>query len=250
MAQATSERAANPPASNVAPPPRKARPWALDIYSTAVGKKYVMAITGIIWMGYVLVHMTGNLKVYLGEDDLNHYAHWLRTIGEPLLPFSVFLWIMRSVLIVAILLHIHAAYGLTRTNWAARGDGYQSKRDYVAADFASRTMRWTGVIVGLFIVFHLLDLTWGQANPDFERGEVYANLVASFERVPVAIVYVLGNLALGVHLFHGAWSLFQSLGLSHPRFNRWRRAFAVGFVVVVTGANVMFPIMVQVGVID
>jgi succinate dehydrogenase / fumarate reductase cytochrome b subunit len=255
MAQATTtrdeqERAANPPASDLGTPPKRTRPWLLEMYGTAVGKKYAMALSGIAWMGYVLAHMVGNLKVYLGDEDLDHYAEWLRNLATPALPRTVLLWGMRSVLIVAIVVHIHAAWSLTRTNWGARGGGYKSDRDYVVANFASRTMRWTGIIVGLFIVFHLFDLTWGQANPDFERGHVHDNLVASFERVPVAVFYVLANLALGLHLFHGAWSLFQSMGWSHPRFNQWRRWFAWSFAAVITLGNITFPVMVQAGVID
>ena len=117
----------------------------------------------------------------------------------------------------------------------------------MAADFAGRTMRWTGVIVALFVVFHLLDLTWGTANPDFVRGDPYHNLVASFSRVPVAVVYIVANLALAVHLYHGAWSLFRSLGMSHPRLNAWTRRFAVGFAGVILVGNVSFPIAVQAG---
>lgn len=225
------------------------RLWLLDLYRTAVGKKYVMAVSGIIWMGYVLVHMVGNLKVYVGEDDLNHYAEWLRTIGTPALPATVLLWLMRTVLIGAIALHIHAAFALTRMNRRSRPEQYAGGQDYVAANYASRTMRWSGVLIGLFIVFHLLDLTWGTANPEFVRGEVYDNLVASFERVPVAIVYIAANLALGFHLYHGGWSLFQSMGWNHPRFNLWRRWFAGTFAGVVVVGNVSFPIAVLTGVV-
>ena len=103
---------------------------------------------------------------------------------------------------------------------------YQSKRDYVAANFAARTMRWTGIIVLLFLAFHLADLTWGWFNPDFVRGEVYRNVDASLSRLPVTIIYIVGNIALGIHLFHGTWSLFQSLGWNNPRFNQWRRGLA------------------------
>ena len=120
----------------------------------------------------------------------------------------------------------------------------------MAANFASRTMRWTGVIVLLFLAWHLADLTWGWANPDFVRGDVYHNVVSSLERVPVAVFYIVANLALGVHLFHGAWSLFQSLGFNNPRFNPWRRWFAVAFTAVVVIGNVSFPIAVQLGVVS
>ena len=223
--------------------------WALELYRSAVGKKYVMAISGIVLLGYVLAHMVGNLKVYLGPEEINHYGEWLREFGLPVLPRTVFLWILRSILLAAFVLHVHAAYALTRMNKAARPVGYAAKREYVAADFAARTMRWTGVIVLLFVLFHLADLTWGNANPEFVRGEVYDNMVASFSRWPVALFYVVANLALGLHIYHGAWSLFQSMGWSHRRFNHWRRYFAVAFAVIVTAGNVTFPIAVQVGVV-
>ncbi|MGH3665760.1 MAG: succinate dehydrogenase cytochrome b subunit [Egibacteraceae bacterium] len=223
--------------------------WLLELYRSAIGKKYVMAVSGVILMGYVFAHMVGNLKVYLGAAELNAYAEWLRDIGYPALPHSGLLWLMRSVLLVAFVLHLHAAYALTIMNRHARPTRYASKRDYVAADFASRTMRWTGIIVLLFIVWHLLDLTWGPVNPDFVPGDVYHNVVASFQRIPVSLFYVVANLALGVHLYHGAWSLFQSLGINHRRFNHWRRYFAVAFALVVTLGNVTFPIAVMTGIV-
>lgn len=241
------------------PPPvrrrRRTGNWLVDFYSSAVGKKYVMAVTGIALLGFVLVHMIGNLHLYEGEDRLNEYAEGLRNLGEPLVSRTLLLWLARGGLITAFVFHIHSAYGLTRMNQAARrsaagSSGYVQDREWVAANFASRTMRWTGVIVLLYLVFHLLDLTWGQANPDFVRGEVYDNVVASFERVPVAVAYVVANLALGIHIFHGAWSLFQSLGVNNPRFNHLRRWFAVGFAAVITVGNAAFPIMVQAGVVQ
>ena len=135
---------------------------------------------------------------------------------------------MRLVLIVSLVLHLHAAYTLTIINRRARPQGYQSPREYVAANFASRTMRWSGIIVLLFLFWHLADLTWGWFNPDFVRGAVYHNVDASLSRLPVAILYVVANIALGIHLFHGFWSMFQSMGWNSPRFNEWRRAAAVG----------------------
>ena len=225
--------------------------WALEFYRSALGKKYVMAITGIVLMGYVFVHMIGNLKLYLGPEALNAYGEWLRDFGEPALPRTVFLWILRTVLIASFVLHIHAAYALTVMNRKARPVGYQSRRDWIANDFASRTMRWSGIIVGLFVLFHLADLTWGveAVNPSFERGEVYSNLVASFSRWWVALIYIVANLALGLHLYHGSWSLFQSMGWNNRRFNHWRRWFAIAFAVVVTAGNVTFPIAVLTGLV-
>jgi succinate dehydrogenase / fumarate reductase cytochrome b subunit len=231
-------------------PARRRWPWPLDLYQSAVGKKWAMAVTGIMLLGFVFIHMVGNLKAYLGPEDINHYGEWLREIAVPALPRTVFLWLLRGGLIAAFGIHMHAAWALTRMNHRARPTKYATNRDYIAANFASRTMRWTGIIVILFVIFHLADLTWGSANPDFVRGNVYHNMVASFERVPVAIAYVVANLALAVHIFHGAWSLFASLGVSNPRLIRFRRSLAVGFAAIILLGNISFPIMVQAGVIS
>src|SRR5215203_2671580 len=147
------------PATGTANTPRKRRPFLTDFYSTALGKKYVMAITGIIGIGFIVAHMVGNLKMYLGkvdgEYDINVYGEFLRDLLVPLLPRTYALWALRLVLIGALALHLHAAYSLTVMNRRARPVKYQSKRDYVVADFAARTMRWTGIIVLLFLVWHL-----------------------------------------------------------------------------------------------
>ncbi len=236
----------------------KRKPFLLDFYGTAVGKKYVMAITGIIGILFVIGHMIGNLKAYLGvvEEngvevyDVDVYGEFLREILVPILPRTYFLWILRIGLIVAVALHIHAAYSLTVLNRKARPVKYQSERDYQVANFASRTMRWTGIIVALFILWHLADLTWGWANPGFERGAVYRNLDASLSRWPVAILYIVANIALGIHLFHGTWSLFQSMGWNNPRFNAWRKHLAAGVATLIVVGNVSFPIMTLAGVIE
>jgi succinate dehydrogenase / fumarate reductase cytochrome b subunit len=215
------------------------------LYSTYVGKKYAMAISGIVLMLFVLGHMIGNLKLYLGASDLDNYSHWLRRVGEPALPAQTLLWIARIVLLVAVIVHIHSAYALTLVNRRARPVRYASDRDYVAASFASRTMRWSGILVALFVVFHLLDLTWGTTNPGFRAGDPYHNVVESFQRVPVAIAYVIANLALALHLYHGAWSLTQSMGWVFPH----RRRLAIAFAVIVGVGNVSFPIAVVTGLV-
>jgi succinate dehydrogenase / fumarate reductase cytochrome b subunit len=231
------------------PTAARALPWPLAFYRSAVGKKWVMAVTGIVLLGYVLLHMLGNLKLYLGAEELNRYAEGLRTVGEPFLPRTGALWIVRVVLISAFVLHIHAAYSLTQMNRRARPVPYQSPRHYIAATYAARTMRWSGVIVGLYVLYHLADLTWGWANPDFKRGDVYHNVVVSFQQWPVALLYIVANLALGLHIYHGAWSLFQSLGINHPRFNPARRWFATAFAAAIVAGNVSFPVMVLAGVV-
>jgi succinate dehydrogenase / fumarate reductase cytochrome b subunit len=246
MAQAVTREAV----SGTAVRARKRKPFLLDLYGTAVGKKYVMAITGLIGLGYVIAQMVGNLKMYLGPEDIDHYSEWLRDLLVPLFPRTVALWLMRIVLIVALVLHLHAAYTLTLINRRARPEQYKSPRDYVAANFASRTMRWTGIIVLLFLFYHLADLTWGWFNPDFVRGAVYHNLDQSLSQIPVAILYIVANIALGIHLFHGIWSLFQSMGWNSPRFNAWRRGVATGLATLIVVGNVSFPIAVQAGIVQ
>jgi succinate dehydrogenase cytochrome b subunit len=235
-----------PPARGVAPirPTRRGGPVVVRFYRSAIGKKWVMGVTGVILMVYVLVHLIGNIKLFLSKEELNLYGEALRDMPGHLLPRTVLLWVLRLGLIAAFVFHIHAAYSLTLMNRRARPDAYQSRRDYVAADFASRTMRWTGVIIGLFLIFHLLDLTWGTANPDFLRGDPYNNLVYSMQRVPVAVVYILANVALAIHLYHGAWSLFQSLGINNPKYNAARRGFAQGFAALILIGNLTFPVAV------
>lgn len=229
--------------------PTKKSPFFVEFYRTSLGKKYTMAITGLIGLGFVAVHMIGNLKMYIGPEDFDHYAHWLRTLLVPFLPWSVTLWILRVVLIVALALHVHAAFSLVKKNNEARPVRYHSKRDYIAADYASRTMRWTGPIVGLFVIWHLFDLSWTGTGYHYVRGDVYANVVHSLDRWWVAAIYIVANLALAFHLYHGVWSLFQSMGWNNPRFNSWRRGLAVICAVGICGANISFPIFVLAGVV-
>jgi len=233
-------------------PTRRRYPWPIEFYRSAVGKKWVMALTGVALLGFVVAHMIGNLKVYFGPEEINRYGEALRDLGGDLAPRTHLLWALRLGLLGAGFLHVHAAYSLTYTNWKARGGRYR-ERDYAVVNYASRTMRLTGTVVLLFIVFHLADLTWGTApvaTDEFVRGQIYSNLVASLERVPVAIWYVVANLALGFHIYHGTWSLFQSLGYSHPRFNKWRKRLAAGLTAAVVLINLSFPIAVQAGILE
>jgi succinate dehydrogenase / fumarate reductase cytochrome b subunit len=254
-----------PPGGATAPPrgprrsavaPIQGRPTSrflpLRFYRTAIGKKWVMAVTGLLLIGFVIAHLIGNIKLYLSKEEINLYGEALRDMPGHLLPRTVLLWTLRIGLIVAFVLHIHAAATLTLLNRRARppADRYRSKRDYVAADYASRTMRWTGVIVLLFVIFHLMDLTWGNANPDFLRGDPYNNLIYSMQRPAVAIVYILAMLALALHLYHGTWSMFQSMGITNPRYNTLRRRLAQGIAAVVLVGNCSFPIAVQLHLVE
>ncbi len=231
--------------------PARKKPWIVELYGSALGKKYVMAITGIMGIGFVIGHMIGNFKLYMGAETVNFYGEWLRdSLGYPILPHTVTLWILRLGLIAALVLHVHAAWSLTQMNHKARPVRYQSSRQYIAADFAARSMRWTGVIVLLYIVYHLADLTWGWANPDFVRGDIYGNVIASLGNGAVAALYIVANIALGVHLFHGIWSMFQSLGLNNRKFNQVRRPLAIAIAGAIVAGNLSFPIAIQAGLVE
>ncbi len=223
--------------------------WFADLTRSAVGKKAVMAVTGIILFGFVFIHMVGNLKVYLGADHMAEYGEFLRHVGGPVIPAFGLLWIARLVLLASVGLHIWAAWSLTQMAKAARPSRYEHKEKN-HTNYASRTMRWGGVIVLLFIIYHLLDFTTGHLNPSFQEGRPYENLVASFSLWWVSLFYIVANIALGLHLYHGIWSLFQSLGWSHPRFNPWRSWFAHGFAWLITLGNISFPLAVMTGLVS
>ena len=225
-------------------------PFLLVLYRSALGKKYLMAVSGIVGLGYVFAHMLGNLKMYQSPEAFNAYAEFLRRLLYPILPQSGTLNLLRGVLVLALVVHVVAAAQLTAMNRRARPQRYRSRRDYVVADFAARTMRWTGVIVLLFLAYHLADLTWGWVNPAPSGSTPYDKVIASFSRAPIAAMYLVANAALGMHLFHGVWSLFQSMGWSSPRFDPARRTFATAFTAVVVGGNLSFPIAVQLGVVS
>lgn len=229
----------------------KKHAWPIAFYRTSVGKKYAMAISGIVLLGFVFSHMVGNLKMYLGAETFDHYAEFLRELGEPLFPRTVLLWVIRLVLIAAFVIHFHCAFALTIKNKRARtsANNYQAPRDYIAASFASRTMRSGGLIILLFLIWHLADLTWGFANPDFIRGQAYDNVSQSLQRVPVTALYVIANIALGFHISHGAWSIFQSLGINNPRYNAARRWFARSFALIIVIGNISFPVAIQLGIV-
>ncbi|MEZ5225595.1 MAG: succinate dehydrogenase cytochrome b subunit [Acidimicrobiales bacterium] len=261
MATPTLDPTSRPGSSRGSIPLRKkARelPFPLNMYQTAVGKKWVMAATGLMLYGFVLFHMIGNLKMYLGkvehngamEYDIDIYGHFLRELLVPILPHGYTLWLLRIGLIVAGILHVMSAYHLTRMNMASSSP-YQSKQDFIAANFASRTMRVSGIVVGAYILFHLADLTWGLIpGYDWEYGHVYENIVGSLSNPIVALIYIVANILLAAHLYHGLWSMFQSLGLSNPRWNNLRRGIATGLSLIILIGNVSFPIAVLSGIVD
>lgn len=219
-----------------------------DFARSAVGKKAIMAVTGIMLFGFVFGHMLGNLKLYFGPVALDHYAEGLRELGSPVFARGQLLWIARIGLLGAVGLHIWAATSLTLQNRRARPIGYVSRK-VVQAGYAERTMRWGGVILFLFILYHLGHLTFGTFHADFVPGAVYDNVVAGFQVPWVSGFYIVAQLALGMHLYHGLWSLFQSLGLSHPQWEAPKRAFAATFAVLVSAVNISFPVSVLTGLV-
>jgi succinate dehydrogenase / fumarate reductase cytochrome b subunit len=202
-----------------------------------------MALTGVILFGFVTVHMLGNLQAYAGRETLNSYAELLQTMGH-----GGGIWIFRAVLLSAVGLHIWAAVTLSRDNRKARPTGYRAQQ-LRSATWASRTMIVSGLILAAFIVYHLLHLTTGTLHPSFVRGDAYHNLVAGLQVPAAAGFYLVAQLCLGLHLWHGAWSFTQTLGLSHPRYNVLRRSLAGGLTAVVVTVNLSYPIAVLTGII-
>lgn len=220
----------------------------LRFWHTSVGKKAVMAVTGAILLLYLVAHMLGNLKVFLGAAAFDHYAYWLRTIGEPLLQFGWFLWLLRGVLVVSFGLHIVAAAQLAaRSRTARRGRG-AARRLRVPGTYAARTMRWGGVVIALFVVYHVLDITVGTLSPDYLAGHPYHNVTADFRLWFVTAFYTIAMAALALHIRHGVWSATQTLGLAAGR-ERALRAASTAVAVVICGGFVVVPWSVLLGLV-
>ncbi|HEX6309130.1 MAG TPA: succinate dehydrogenase cytochrome b subunit [Longimicrobiales bacterium] len=218
------------------------------LYGSSVGKKIAMALSGVILVLFVIFHLYGNLKAFYGPEVYNAYAEGLRAYGAPIFGHGHILWILRIGLIAAATIHIVAAVQLVLRSNAARDAGYR-KYENLAFSYASRTMRWGGVIILLFVIYHLMHFTWGNAHPDFIPGDVYHNFVVGFRMWPVALVYIAAMIPLGLHLYHGIWSMFQTLGANNPRFNRWRRPLAGAIATIIVLGNISFPIAVLTGII-
>jgi succinate dehydrogenase / fumarate reductase, cytochrome b subunit len=210
-----------------------------------------MAVTGFLLVGFLYVHMIGNLKIFFGAETFDHYAHWLRSIGTPLLPDGWYLWIQRFVLTVAVIGHIVAAVILTRRARQARPVKY-AHRPKVQGSYAARTMRWGGVIILLFVIYHILDLTTLTLNPHGVTGEVYRNVAEDFapSRWYVTLFYTLSIVAVGFHLRHGLWSAVRTLGLQSPRGELYARATALLLSVVLVVGYLSVPFAVLVGLVD
>lgn len=222
----------------------------ISLWDSTVGKKIIMAVTGVILIGFVVVHMLGNLKVYQGAEAFNHYAEGLRTLGEPFFGRGQLLWLLRIVLIIAVLVHITAAVQLTLRKRRAREVGYRKYDNDMVFSYASRTMVWGGFIILAFVVYHLMHLTFGNAHGDFIHGNVYHNFVTGFRSWPVSLAYIAAMIPLGFHLYHGFWSMLQSLGATNPKFNHIRRPIAAVLALAIVLGNISFPVAVLTGVVS
>ena len=236
-----------------APVRKPRRVWssnpAVVLWGTMVGKKVVMAVTGVVLVGFVIAHMLGNLKIFLGAEAIDAYAGFLRAMGEPLFPYGMLLWVVRIVLLTCVALHITAAVQLTRMNWAARPQAYDTKRS-IATTYAARTMRWSGVILALFIVFHLLHLTGGVVGfrpGAFVHLSVYHNVVAAFSVWYVSLFYIVAMACLCLHLDHGIWSMLQTLGWNNARTTPALQALSRGAALVVFVGFISVPVAVLAG---
>ena len=213
-----------------------------------IGKKIIMAVTGLVLFLFVLGHLLGNLKVFEGPHKFNAYAEGLRTVGAPFFGRGQLLWTARLALLVSVAAHLWAALAVTRAGWRARPVGYRHL-ETSETTYAARTMRWGGVIIVCYVVYHLLDLTFGSVNPSFIPGDVYHNTVASFERGPVCAAYAVAVIAVALHIYHGLWSALQTLGLNRPPTSGWRRGVAAGVALLIAGGYIAIPLAVLAGVV-
>ena len=213
-----------------------------DLWRSTIGKKIVMAVTGIIGVGFVIGHMIGNLQMFKSAEAMNSYAHFLKSLGG-------LLWLARLILLAAVVLHVIAAYQLSRLRLAARPVGYKRGSQREVSTLASRTIRWGGVILLAFIVFHILHFTTRSIFPDYSATDVYGNVVEGFSIWWVSLFYVIAMVFLGLHLYHGAWSALRTLGAARPSPNPLQRRAAVAIALVVWAGFTAIPIAVYAGLI-
>jgi len=222
----------------------------LSFYRSTIGKKIIMGVTGLIGVAFVILHMAGNLQAFVGQGKLNSYSAMLHG------PLNELLWVVRVVLIVAVVLHVIMAYQLTQRSAAARPIGYQ-KREPQVSTLAARTMKWGGVLLLVFIILHILHFTTQTIDPAGWRGmadvhgdrDVYGDIVASFHIWWVAAFYIIAMVALGLHLYHGAWSSVRTLGYAKPSANPLHRRIALGVAIIVWLGFTLVPVGVIVGLI-
>ncbi|MCP4167737.1 MAG: succinate dehydrogenase cytochrome b subunit [Chloroflexi bacterium] len=222
----------------------------LSFYRSTIGRKVIMAVTGLVGIGYVLAHMYGNLKIFFGLSYFNHYAEGLRELGAPILGHEHALWVMRFVLIGSVFAHVWAAYTLSIQARRARPGDYAVKRT-LQANYASKLMRWGGALLAVFLLLHLMQLTWGTRYvvANFIPGDPYSNVISTFSFVPTAIFYIIAVGFLGLHLYHGGWSLVQTLGWLDPRYDKLVRILAALLALVIFIGFSIVPLAVMLGLV-
>ena len=220
------------------------------VLKTSVGKKLLMAGSGVVLVGFIVAHEVGNLKVYLGASEINRYGEGLRTLAEPIFPRTFVLWAIRTVLTAAFVVHVVTSIQLSLQNRSARPQRYAHPAR-VQADPAASTMRWGGLAILLFLFFHLAHFTWGWVHPGYTyvRGDVYHNMVEGFDVWWISGVYIAAMVALGLHIYHGAWSIFQTFGVNNRRWDRRIRQAATALAAFVVVGNVSIPIAVLAGAV-
>ena len=218
----------------------------ISLYRTSVGKKFYMALSGAVLIGFLVAHMIGNLKMYMGPEAFNHYAEFLREIGYPILPHLVGLWIFRLVLLAFVGLHMLMAWQVYLQSRKARGGSY-TKEESLHFSYASRTARWGGVIIAVFVIYHLLHFTVGSVHPDFVHGDAYNNVVIGFQNNLVAGFYILTLIMVTFHVYHGFWSALQTVGANHPKYNPFRRPLALVLALILLLGFLTVPVGVMAG---
>lgn len=224
--------------------------WLVNLYRSTIGKKIIMAVTGLIGIAFVIGHMIGNLQAFVGQDRFDAYAAFLHG------PFAEALWVVRVVLVVAVVLHVLMAWQLTQRARAARPVGYRKRAPQVST-WASRTMRWGGVLLFVFIVFHILHFTVGAIDPAgvfhntdaMGRHDSYGDVVASFRIWWVSAFYIVAMAFLGLHLYHGAWSSLRTLGVAHPSEHPMKRRISAVIAIVVWLGFTLVPLGVIAGIV-
>jgi succinate dehydrogenase / fumarate reductase, cytochrome b subunit len=216
------------------------RLWLL--WNSSVGKKVIMAVTGLVMVAYLITHVLANLLVFQGPANINAYSAFLHGTGGAL-------WAARVVLLAALVLHVIAAVQLANRRFDARPVGYAGGREPQVSTWASRTIRWGGVLILVFLIYHILHFTIGTAHPDFAEGNPYHNVATGFRDLFVVVLYLIAMAAVGLHLYHGVWSSGRSLGVSPPSPNPLRRTVALVLALLIWLGFTIIPIAVYAGVV-
>lgn len=221
----------------------------LAVWNTTIGKKFVMAITGAVLVAFVVVHMLGNLKMFAGAADIDAYALFLRQAGMPELGYGDLLWVVRVVLVICVVLHILAAYQLTLISHAARPIGYAKKKN-IRTTYSALLMRWSGVLIVAFVIFHIFHFTLGDVgfgSAGYIHLGVYHNVIAAFHIWWISLIYIVAMIALGLHIDHGVWSGCQTIGWTTGKNTRWIRNASRALAIIIAGGFILIPVSVMTG---